>query len=467
MSTVHPADLFQPQPTVPAVAPLPSMTVHVPAPTVFALPPQSVPIPATVYTAPPPTVLPTSNVSARAPIQSTETFPFLTLQSHGGLPYQFSQALNIPPPEPCTPSHVDPVASPAAFLPEAETEQERRIRRMEETIRPLQASKTRPDNNYGDCSLFPRSALDWFMSLRAEDILTWADLSRKFIDQYQYCTETPPTLLELSTKEMAHDQKFKEYATKWRAEAAKHIPSISEVQQIQLFHSTLRGVYYSHLLAHTSSFFDLIEARKKLDLGIKLGRMEGPTIKGEESAKKTSATPTSSSGRRGKEVPPPQGQSGGAVQSRPRRQYPSLPVPLSHIYQQLRASDKIGMVAPGPNFDPTIQDRSKQCEYHRGALGHTLDNCWKLQERIQEMIDAKELTFNAVRPPNVQANPLPDHGPSQGSSINMISICALGEDEGEQGGPSPFVIEYIPVEATVGFVGIGTPPTPFVIDIPV
>ncbi|PKI68452.1 hypothetical protein CRG98_011141 [Punica granatum] len=105
VSTVHTADLFQPQPTVPAVAPLPSMTVYVLAPTVFAPPPQSVPIPATVYTAPPPTVLPTSNVPAPTPVQSTETFPFPTLQSHGGLPYQFLPALNIPPPEPCTPSH--------------------------------------------------------------------------------------------------------------------------------------------------------------------------------------------------------------------------------------------------------------------------------------------------------------------------------------------------------------------------
>ncbi|PKI61601.1 hypothetical protein CRG98_017976 [Punica granatum] len=107
---------------------------------------------------------------------------------------------------------------------------------MEETIRALQANEARPDASYGDCSLFPgmrlpskfkipefktyegttdprhnlhhyrgkmlqyweyeefvvhsfqdslsESALDWFMSLRAEDISTWADLSRKFIDQY-------------------------------------------------------------------------------------------------------------------------------------------------------------------------------------------------------------------------------------------------------------------------------------------
>ncbi|PKI50594.1 hypothetical protein CRG98_029014, partial [Punica granatum] len=103
-------------------------------------------------------------------------------------------------------------------------------------------------------------------------------------------------------EEMARGQKFEEYPAKWRAQAVKHIPPISEAQQIQLFHSTLRGVYYSHLLAHTSSFSDLIEAGKKLDLGIKLGRMEDPTSKGDESSKKVPTTSSSSSGRRGKEV---------------------------------------------------------------------------------------------------------------------------------------------------------------------
>ncbi|XP_031402592.1 extensin-like [Punica granatum] len=66
----------------------------------------------------------------------------------------------------------------------------------------------------------------------AEDIPTWAALFRKFIDQYQYCAKTPPTLLELSMKEMAQGQRFEEYATKWCAQVAKHIPPINEAQQI-------------------------------------------------------------------------------------------------------------------------------------------------------------------------------------------------------------------------------------------
>ncbi|PKI72762.1 hypothetical protein CRG98_006847 [Punica granatum] len=130
---------------------------------------------------------------------------------------------------------------------------------MEENIRALQSGSFRLDAGDGDWSLFPSmrlpskikvpefqrgkmlqywdyeefvihtfqdslagAALDWYMSLKAADIPTWADLSRKFIDQYKYCAKTPSTLLELSTMEMAEDQGFEAYAVKWRAREAKH-----------------------------------------------------------------------------------------------------------------------------------------------------------------------------------------------------------------------------------------------------
>ncbi|PKI65913.1 hypothetical protein CRG98_013684, partial [Punica granatum] len=335
-STVHPFTTQLPPPPAPSVVPLPPATFlsseHVPPPMVF----------------------PASTAPAPIHLQATELPPYPSLQPHAGLSYQAPPPINTTFHEPGTPTHAALFASPTHFFPEADAEQERRLKRIEETIRALQAGDARLDARHGDGSLFPDmrlppkfkipefktyegtadprhhlrhyrgkmlqyweyeefvihsfqdslsgSALDWFMSLKAEDIPTWEDLSRKFTDQYRYCAETPPTLLELSTKEMARGQKFEEYAAKWRAQAAKHIPPINEAQQIQLFHSTLRGVYYSHLLAHTSSFSDLIEAGKKLDLGIKLGRMEDPTSKGEESSKKTPATSSSSSGRRGKEV---------------------------------------------------------------------------------------------------------------------------------------------------------------------
>ncbi|PKI59688.1 hypothetical protein CRG98_019919, partial [Punica granatum] len=64
------------------------------------------------------------------------------------------------------------------------------------------------------------------------------------------------------------------------------------------------------------------------------------------------------------------------------------------------------------------------------------------------------------------ANPLPNHRPSSGPSVNMISICVSERDEEAQENPPPFVINYTPEELTVGFTGHVASPAPFVVDIP-
>ncbi|PKI64961.1 hypothetical protein CRG98_014655 [Punica granatum] len=447
-SVAQPFTSPYPPPPAPTAVPLPPAAFLTLDQVLSAPPPVSMPALAAAYTVPPPTVFPTSGAPTPIHFQTTEFPPYSSLQPHAGLSYPVPPPINTTFHEPGTPTHAAQFASPTHFFPEADAEQQRRLKPMEETIRALQANDARPDARYGDCNLFPGmrlppkfkipkfkayggttdprhhlrhyrgkmlqyweyeefvihsfqdslsgSALDWFMSLKAEDIPTWEDLSRKFIDQYRYCAKTPPTLLELSTKEMARGQRFEEYAAKWRAQAAKHIPPISEAQQ----------------------------------------------------------SPTS------------QGPQVGTSQHRPRRQYTPLPAPLSHIYRQLLAGNQIQPISPGPNFDPSVQDQSKHCEYHQGAPGHTLDNCWRLWDEIQRRIDSNRLTFNAVRPPNVQANPLPDHRPSLGPSINMISICVSERDEEAQENPPPFVINYTPEELTVGFTGHVASSAPFVVDIP-
>ncbi|PKI68501.1 hypothetical protein CRG98_011097 [Punica granatum] len=329
-----------------------------------APPPISMPAPTAAYTVPPPTVFLTSGAPAPIHFQTTEFPPYSSLQPHADLSYPTPPPINTTFHELGTPTHAAQFASPTHFFPEADADQERRLKRMEETIRALQANDARPDTRYGDYSLFP-------------------------------------------------------------------------------------GIYYSQLLAHTSSFSDLIEAGKKLDLGIKLGRMEGPTDKREEPSKKATS----------------QGPQVGTSQHRPRRQYTPLPAPLYHIYRQLLAGNQIQSISPGLNFDPSVQDQSKHCKYHQGAPGHTLDNCWRLRDEIQRRIDSNRLTFNAVRPPNMQANPLPDHRPSSGPSINMISMCVSERDEEAQENPLPFVINYTPEELTVGFTGHVASPASFVVDI--
>ncbi|PKI64502.1 hypothetical protein CRG98_015065 [Punica granatum] len=291
-------------------------------------------------------------------------------------------------------------------------------------------------------------------------------------------------------------------------------------QQIQMFDGTLKEAYYSHLMGHKSTFSEMIMAGKQVDLGIKLGSQSrapgistifnelntcatchfhirsanralpvstsrsagllfGPTsptsispttncssLHSCSSSSPIIQTPGFESSSASTAVPASQSQKGGVSQSQQHKQFTPLPAPLSHIYRQPLAGNKIRTIAPNLDFDSAVQDQSRHYEYHQGVPGHTTDNCWKLRERIQQMIDVKQLTFNAVKPPNMQVNPLPDHGSSSGPTISMISVCNMWEYETEQEGPAPFVIKYIPIETTVGFARFGATPTPFVIEVP-
>ncbi|PKI45019.1 hypothetical protein CRG98_034591 [Punica granatum] len=144
----------------------------------------------------------------------------------------------------------------------------------------------------------------------------------------------------------------------------------------------------THII-HTSSFSDLIEAGKKLDVGVKLGRIEAPLKKKE-----------------------------GETSKRP-------------IHQP-----------------------------HRPLFSRHLRN--KTSDKIQEMINTKQIFYNEVKPPNVHANPLPDQGLGSGPSVNMISIAAIEEEEDAFKTSIPFVINYAPEEvafASVPFVIEGPEPT--------
>ena len=43
-------------------------------------------------------------------------------------------------------------------------------------------------------------------------------------------------------------------------------------------------------------------------------------------------------------------------------------------------------------------------------MGHDTNNCWALKNKIQDLIDAKEVEFDAPEKPNVISTPMPKHG---------------------------------------------------------
>ena len=58
-----------------------------------------------------------------------------------------------------------------------------------------------------------------------------------------------------------------------------------------------------------------------------------------------------------------------------------------------------------PHYHPNAR-----CAYHFENPGHDTNNCWALKNKIQDLIDAKEVEFEGPKKPNVISAPMPKHG---------------------------------------------------------
>jgi len=65
---------------------------------------------------------------------------------------------------------------------------------------------------------------------------------------------------------------------------------------------------------------------------------------------------------------------------------------------------------------PKGYDPNARCDYHAGAIGHSTENCKALKFKVQNLINAKWLSFTNDSL-NVESNPLPGHGRP---SVNAI-----------------------------------------------
>lgn len=60
------------------------------------------------------------------------------------------------------------------------------------------------------------------------------------------------------------------------------------------------------------------------------------------------------------------------------------------------------------------------CAYHVRHIGHSIEDCWRLKSRVQELIDQDVLSFSEAGP-NVRNNPLPHH------SGQVVDVVIGGE----------------------------------------
>ncbi|RDX90078.1 hypothetical protein CR513_28098, partial [Mucuna pruriens] len=81
--------------------------------------------------------------------------------------------------------------------------------------------------------------------------------------------------------------------------------------------------------------------------------------------------------------------------SRFRRTFTPIPMTYTALFHQLLQKRMI-MTAPPKPLEPPYPrsyDPNAKCEYHEGGPGHTMENCWALKHRIQDLLEGGWLNF--------------------------------------------------------------------------
>ena len=71
-----------------------------------------------------------------------------------------------------------------------------------------------------------------------------------------------------------------------------------------------------------------------------------------------------------------------------RRRFTKLQVPMTQVFKQLREANILACEIPKEGNKLKKYDPNAQCEYHMGQPSHSTEGCWRLKNKVQDMIDA-------------------------------------------------------------------------------
>ncbi|XP_070017350.1 uncharacterized protein [Nicotiana sylvestris] len=124
--------------------------------------------------------------------------------------------------------------------------------------------------------LFMRSlkgdALSWYISRDPKKWPNWVSMASDFMDRFRFNTENAPDVFYIQNLKKKPIETFREYATRWRSEAAKVRTNLEEEQMNTFFIRAQEPQYYERLmLIESHKFSDIIKLGERIEEGIKSG----------------------------------------------------------------------------------------------------------------------------------------------------------------------------------------------------
>ncbi|XP_070036286.1 uncharacterized protein [Nicotiana tomentosiformis] len=124
--------------------------------------------------------------------------------------------------------------------------------------------------------LFMRSltgdALSWYISQNPKKWVNWVGMVSDFMDRFRFNTKNAPDVFYIQNLKKKPTDTFREYATRWRSEAAKVRPVLKEEQMNKFFVRAHDPQYYERLMViENHKFSDIIKLGERIEEGIKSG----------------------------------------------------------------------------------------------------------------------------------------------------------------------------------------------------
>ena len=114
---------------------------------------------------------------------------------------------------------------------------------------------------------------------------------------------------------------------------------------------------------------------------------------------------------------------------RPVRQFTRINMTLSKVLPHLLRSNLVTLKeAPkNPNTTSPHYHPNVRCAYHSESPDHDTNNYWALKNKIQDLLEAKEIEFDALEKPNVISSPMPKHGHNTNAIEEGMFVTSVDE----------------------------------------
>ncbi|KAK4715726.1 hypothetical protein R3W88_014064 [Solanum pinnatisectum] len=126
--------------------------------------------------------------------------------------------------------------------------------------------------------LFSRSlsgeALEWFTSHETRQWPSWNALAKDFIERLAYNVEIVPDRYSLEKMKQKSIESYREFAYRWRKEAARVRPPMSEKEIVEVFVRVQEPEYYDRIMLLVGAkFAEIVKVGETIEDGLRTGKI--------------------------------------------------------------------------------------------------------------------------------------------------------------------------------------------------